>query len=134
MSVKYLSVVVVAAVIGCASGSNIRTPSTPRMARVLSADEVFEAKADIGSAYDALARLRPNWLAVHGVSGFDPRDAEYAEIYIDGQHHGNLETLRNIPATDVKAYRYYDVTEAGATFGLRAGTGGVIALTLKVRE
>jgi hypothetical protein len=67
------------------------------------------------------------------MSSFDSR-TEYAEVYIDGQHHGNLETLRSIPASDVRAYKYYDVTEAGATFGLRAGTGGVIALTLKVRE
>jgi hypothetical protein len=103
------------------------------MTRILSADEVFNAKADQGSAYDALARLRPNWLAAHGMSSFDSR-TEYAEVYIDGQHHGNLETLRGIQASEVRAYKYYDVTEAGATFGLRAGTGGVIALTLKVRE
>jgi hypothetical protein len=134
MSIKHLCLLSVAAMIGCASGSNTRTPSSPRMARILSADEVFAAKADIGSAYDALARLRPNWLAVHGVSSFDNRDAEYAEVYVDGQHHGNLQTLKNIAATDVRSFKYYDVTEAGGTFGLRAGTGGVIALTLKVRE
>ena len=134
MSVKLISLVVVAAMIGCASGGSGRTPVSPRMARILGADEVFAAKADQGSAYDALARLRPNWLAVHGVSSFDNRDAEYAIVYVDGQHHGSLETLRSIPASDVRAYKYYDVTEAGATFGLQAGTGGVIALTLKVRE
>lgn len=134
MSVKLLCLLAVAAVFGCASGGSGRTPVSPRMARILGADEVFAAKADVGSAYDALARLRPNWLAVHGVSSFDARDAEYAEVYIDGQHHGSLETLKSIPAADVRAYKYYDVTEAGGTFGLRAGTGGVIALTLKVRE
>lgn len=135
MSVRLLCLVAVAATIGCASGGSGRTPVSARGTnRLLSADEVFAAKADAGSAYDALARLRPNWLAVHGVSSFDVRDAEYATVYIDGQHHGNLETLRSIPATDVRAYKYYDVTEAGAMFGLRAGTAGVIALTLKVRE
>ena len=133
MSVKLFCLLAVAATIGCASGPR-NSPVSPRMARILNSEEVFDAKADQGSAYDALARLRPNWLAVHGVSSFDARDAEYAEVYIDGQHHGNLETLRSIPASDVRAYKYYDVTEAGATFGLRAGTGGVIALTLKVRE
>lgn len=133
MSSRLCCLVAVAAIIGCAS-SGSPTPSSPRMARILSADEVFAAKADQGSAYDALARLRPNWLAVHGVSSFDNRDAEYAIVYIDGQHHGSLETLRSIPASDVRSYKYYDVTEAGGTFGLRAGTGGVIALTLKVRE
>ena len=133
MSVKLVCLLAVTAMIGCAGGPR-NSPVSPRMARILNSEEVFAAKADQGSAYDAIARLRPNWLAVHGVSSFDARDAEYAEVYIDGQHHGNLETLRSIPASDVRAYKYYDVTEAGATFGLRAGTGGVIALTLKIRE
>ena len=130
---KHLCLLVLAASIGCAA-SGSRSPSSVRMNRILSAEEIFEAKADQGSAYDALARLRPNWLAVHGVSSFDNRDAEYAEVYVDGQHHGNIQTLKNIAATDVRSFRYYDVTEAGGAFGLRAGTGGVIALTLKVRE
>ena len=130
---RNLCLLAIAASIGCAASSS-RSPSSVRMNRILSADEIFAAKADQGSAYDALARLRPNWLAVHGVSSFDNRDAEYAEVYVDGQHHGNLQTLKNIPASDVRSFRYYDVTEAGGAFGLRGGTAGVIALTLKVRE
>jgi hypothetical protein len=131
MSVNHLYLLAVAAVIGCA-GSGTRTPVAPRNATYLSAAEIATAHADAGTAYDAVARLRPNWLASHGISTLDPRGGgEYAMVFIDGQQHGGLSTLRSIPATHVKDFRYYDVTQAGATFGLQAGTGGVIEVRMK---
>jgi len=131
MTAKQFQVVALAVLIGCA-GSGTRTPVAPRNATYLSAAEVAAAHAEIGSAYDAIARLRPNWLASHGMSTLDPRQGtEYAMVFIDGQQHGGLATLRNIPAAHVKDFRYYDVTQAGATFGLQAGTGGVIELRVK---
>lgn len=131
MSVNHLHLLAVAAVVGCAA-SGTRTPVAPRTATYLSAAEVAAAHAEIGTAYDAIARLRPNWLAAHGISTLDPRQgSEYAIVFIDGQQHGGLSTLRNIPASDVKDFRYYDVTQAGATFGRQAGTGGVIELRVR---
>ena len=131
MSVNRLYLVAVAAVLACA-GSGTRAPVAPRTATYLSGAEVAAAHADVGTAYDAIARLRPNWLASHGMSTLDPRGgSEYATVFIDGQTHGGLSSLRNIPANHVKDYRYYDVTQAGATFGLQAGTGGVIEIRMK---
>lgn len=130
MTARHFQVVVLAVLIGCASSGN-RTPVAPRTATYLSAAEVAAAHAEIGSAYDAIARLRPNWLAAHGISSLNPQGSEYAIVFIDGQQHGGLSTLRNIPATHVKDFRYYDVTQAGATFGLQAGTGGVIELRVR---
>ena len=131
MTAKYFQVVALAVLFGCA-GSGARTPVAPRTATYLSAAEVAAAHAEIGTAYDAIARLRPNWLAAHGMSTLDPRQGtEYAMVFIDGQQHGGLTTLRSIPAAHVKDFRYYDVTQAGATFGLQAGTGGVIELRVK---
>src|SRR5215211_558530 len=131
MKSGYFQVVALAVFIGCA-GSSTRTPVAPRSATYLSAAEVTAAHAEIGTAYDAIARLRPNWLAAHGMSTLDPRQgSEYAIVFIDGQQHGGLTSLRNIPAAHVKDFRYYDVTQAGATFGLQAGTGGVIELRVR---
>ena len=131
MTARYFQAVALGVLIGCA-GSSTRTPVAPRMATYLSAAEVTAAHAEIGTAYDAIARLRPNWLAAHGMSTLDPRQgSEYAIVFIDGQQHGGLTSLRNIPAAHVKDFRYYDVTQAGATFGLQAGTGGVIELRVR---
>lgn len=135
MSVKHLYLVTVAAIIACAPAGGTsgpsRTSAVPRRANVLAAEEILAAHADVMTAYDALVRLRSNWLTAHGVSSFDPRGNDFAIVFLDGQHYGGLNSLRNIPADQVADFRYYDVTEAGATFGLKAGTGGVIAVRTK---
>lgn len=133
MSVKHLYIMAVAAIIACASGTSgpMRTPVVPRRANILAAAEILVAHADALTAYDALARLRPNWLTVHGVSSFDPSANDLAIVFVDGQLYGGLNSLHNIPADQVAYFRYYNITEAGATFGLRGGTGGVIEVRTK---
>lgn len=133
MSVKYLYLVAVAAVIGCAS-----TPSadpggtaTPRRSDLVTAEEIADAHADVNTAYEALARLRPNWLAPRGAMSSNAGAGNYAIVFVDGQQTGDITALRNIPAYYVADIRYYDVTQAGARFGIRAGTGGAIEVRMK---
>src|SRR5712671_4160039 len=70
MSVRHLYVGAVAAIMGCASASNTSNmqdlSGKPRTSTILTAEEIGAAHADNATAYDALARLRPNWLAAHG--------------------------------------------------------------------
>ncbi|HVS59389.1 MAG TPA: hypothetical protein VHE82_01720 [Gemmatimonadaceae bacterium] len=135
MSVKHLYLVAVAAIIGCAPASGTSGASgpsaTPRRSDLLTAEEIAAAHADITTAYDALSRLRPNWLAAHGAMSSNPQVSEFATVFVDGQRYGGLNSLRNIQAYQVADIRYYDVTQAGATFGLRGGTGGAIEVTMK---
>ena len=135
MSVKHLYLVAVAAIMACAPASGTsgtsRTSAVPRRANILTAEEIVAANADVATAYDALSRLRPNWLAAHGVSSFNTPGTELAIVFVDGQQYGGLNSLRNIQAYDVADIRYYDVTEAGAKFGLHGGTGGVIEVRMK---
>jgi hypothetical protein len=131
MSVKYLYLVAVVGVLGCAASAS-NTSVTPRRSNLLTADEIAEHHADINSVYDAIARLRPNWLVPHGItSGVDNgAGTEYALVFIDGQRAGDLNTLRGIPAYHVGSLRYYNVTEAGARFGIHGGSSGAIEVTL----
>jgi hypothetical protein len=139
MSVKHIYVVAAAAVMGCAAAGS--TPGTidtgnPRKSNVLTLEEVSAAHADVANAYDAVARLRPNWLVSHGVTSTVANGAgtEYATVYVDGQPYGDITTLRNIPAYHVAEFRYYNVTEAGAKFGLRGGTSGVIDVIMNLQS
>ena len=128
MSVKPLYLIAVAITLACASASPSATGGTPRRATILTADEIAEAHADNASAYDAVARLRPNWLVAHGVAA---QGSEYAAVFFDGQRYGDLASLRNIPASHVGDIRYYDITQAGGTFGVKGDTGGVIEVRSK---
>ena len=137
MSVKHLYLVAVTAIFACApaGGTSGTSPSAaPRRADFLTAEEIVGANADVGTAYDALSRLRPNWLAAHGATSFNPAGNGFAIVFVDGQRYGDINSLRNIEAYQVADIRYYDVTQAGARFGLRGGSGGVIEVRIKLRD
>ena len=139
MSVKHLYLVAVMAGMGCAASSatsGTSYPTAARKANVLRFDEIAAAHADITTAYDAIARLRPNWLASHGVTSTTAggTDTQYATVFVDGQAYGDIESLRNIPVYHVGEFRYYNITEAGAKYGLRGGSSGVIEVTMNLQS
>lgn len=136
MTVKHLYPVALAAIMACA-GAPAPTSATlpagvlPRRPNILTSDEMAAAHADAATAYDAIARLRPNWLAAHGLTstlGGGGGGTEFAIVFLDGQSYGDLNSLRTIQAYHVVEFRYYSITEAGAKFGLRAGSSGVIEI------
>jgi hypothetical protein len=132
MPAKFLSLVTLAVIIACAGGGR-PGPANPRRSNQLTAEEITGTHADNGSAYDAVARLRPNWLAAHGVTSGQSNGAgtEYATVFVDGQEVGPLNALKNISAYQIGDIRYYNIAEAGARFGLRAGASGAIEVMLK---
>ncbi len=130
MSIKHLYPIAVAAVLACATAGSTGT-TQKKTGTLLTAQEIADAHADITTAYDAVARLRPNWLAPHGAMSSNPEVSAYAAVWVDGQRTGLIETLKNVPAYYVVDMRYYDVTQAGARFGIRAGTGGAIEVRTK---
>lgn len=134
MSVKQLYLITLAATLGCSASGTSATSSTtiPRQANLLTTAEIFGAKADVTTTYDAIARLRPHWLSSHGPTSFMTPGTEYAKVFLDGQLYGDLQSLRNIPASEVVEIRYYNSTEAGGRFGLRAGTSGVIEIRMNL--
>ena len=133
MSTKHLFLTAAVAILGCAPAPPRDTTAesvVPRRANALTAEEIAAEHANTGTAYDAVARLRPNWLIARGVAA---QGSEYAVVYVEGSQHGDLASLRTIPAYHVAEMRYYDITQAGARYGVRGGTGGVIDVKLKVR-
>jgi hypothetical protein len=140
MSVKHLYPMAVAAIMGCAAASGtsgtLNPPAASRKTNILTFDEIAAAHADVTTAYDAIARLRPNWLASHGVTSTigGGTDTEYATVFVDGQAFGDLNSLHNIPAYHVGEFRYYSITEAGARYGLRGGSSGVIEVITNLQS
>lgn len=131
MSRKLFYLAGIVAVIGCASTPSRSDPTSPlRRGSVLSAEEMASAHADAGNLYDAIARLRSNWLAPRGAMSATS-GSTYAEVFVDDQLVGDISALKNINAYQVGDVRYYDVSQAGARFGIRAGTSGAIEVIMK---
>ena len=135
MSVKPFYLIAVAAIIGCAPSvgtSEMAPASAPRKANILTADEIAAAEADATTALDALRRLRPIWLTARGPNSFYGSGTDLPTLFIDGQQFHDTAPLRTIQANQVADIRYYRPDEAGAVFGIRAGSAGAIEVRLKV--
>ena len=131
MSVRLIYSIAIASILGCAtSGAN--AGGARQSSAVLTSEEIQQAHADATTAYDAIARLRPNWLAPKGpTSGYYNAGTQYPNVFLDGQAYGDINTLKTIAGYNVGSVQYYDVTQAGARFGIRGGSSGVIEVLSK---
>jgi hypothetical protein len=127
MIVKHLYLLGALASLACASAADpSQKPTAMRRNDLLTAEEIAAARADVRTAYDAVSRLRPNWLASHGAYG-------YASVFVDGQMQGDgsIASLRSVPAYYVASIHYYDITQSTAKFGTRGGSAGAIEVIMK---
>ena len=97
--------------------------------RTITEDELHSAHA--ASAYDAIKRLRPQFLIVHGRESFNPNDPPaLPNVYMDNQYYGDISALRGISASIIESIRFYSAAEAQYTFG-RGNMAGAISITTK---
>jgi hypothetical protein len=136
MSTSHLYLIAVPAILACApAGNTSRTsgaPPAPSRSTLLTAEEISTANVDRGSAYDAISRLRPNWMT-RGTKSFDPPRTEFPIVFLGGNRYGEIETLRNLSADQIAEIRFYSPAEAGGRFGMQGGLSGVIEVSLKKR-
>jgi hypothetical protein len=142
-----VAVAVVAAALcgGCSSsGSTAGTASQSGSSGIASArprtgsqDLILESEiaARAGEATNALQiimKLRPQMLRSRGV--ISPNDANseatMPKIYVDNVSYGNVESLSNINATQIKEIQYIKATDATTRWGT-GHTGGVILVITK---
>jgi hypothetical protein len=135
VSTRHLYLIAVPVILACAPASGTSgtgAPLAPRKSAHLGAEEIRNANVDRGTAYDAIKRLRPNWLT-RETKSFDPPSNEAPVVFIDGQQFGDLASLRTVDAESIAEIRFYSAAEAGGTFGLQGGLSGVIAISRKKR-
>lgn len=112
-----------AAVAACyGSGGAGKSAGAPRT--LLLADEI-QASAVSGSAYDAVRRLRPEFLRNRGARSLGDARPEPLVVYLNGVMAGGVEALNQIPATDVRSIRYLNGRDATTRYGTGHG-GGVL--------
>jgi hypothetical protein len=97
--------------------------------QLITEDEIDASRAS--NAYEAVQKLRANFLSYRGETSFDKSKSQpYPTVYLDGQEFGPMATLRNIPASQVATIRLYRSWEATTKFGT-SNMGGVIAVTTR---
>lgn len=104
-------------------------PGDVSNSQLISEEEIERSGAV--TAYDAVQKLRANFLTYRGETSFDKSKSQpYPTIYVDGQEFGPLSSLRSIPASEVAVIRLYRSWEATTKFGT-GHTGGVIEVTTR---
>jgi hypothetical protein len=104
-----------------------------RRSSLITVEEIERLGPSVGTAYDVVRTLRPQWLRVRRdiMSGRRPEDqvgVAPVHVYLDDREAGDLEYLRTIPAERVFELRWLSATEAGVRYGPTAGPGIVVTL------
>ena len=125
MPIRYVYVLAVATLLGCASASSSGARREPN---VITEQDI--AAIPVTNAYDAIERLRPLFLRSRGKTSINTPGTQYATVYVDGVRYGDLNSLKNILASHVFDIRHYNGAEAQSKFGLQ-NTAGVIEVRMK---
>ena len=127
------SILVASAVIlaGCASAPASGSDETPVLAQTgdpnsLTAKEIASVQAI--TLYDAIAKLRANFLTNRGRVTINTAASALPVVYRDGSYYGTLDVLKTIPASEVELVRMYRPSEFQGRFGTN-NAGGVIEVT-----
>jgi hypothetical protein len=108
--------------IACAQAT--RTTGAPLSRHVLLGDEIQTAA--VATAYQAVARLRPEWLQRRGrISVRDP-GAGAVVVYLNGMRQGGVSALDAIAADNILDMEYLSGQEATTRFGTGHGGGAIL--------
>lgn len=89
------------------------------------------ALVNASSAYDAIVKLRANFLGNRGINSFmQPVRSTRPIVFVDGMEMGTLFELRSIPAADVLEIAFLSSSEATFRYG-DGYMAGVINVTTK---
>jgi hypothetical protein len=95
---------------------------------VLSQTQLAGTSSD--NLFDAINRLRPEWLTTRGPTSVTDATPTEVSVYMNGNMLGRADYLKQLRIADVTEVRYWDAGQASARFGM-GHPRGVIELTRK---
>jgi len=123
----FVALVVTCLLAGCAGATTQSRGGQDRSA-VLTSEELAKTNSD--NLYDAIAKLRPEWLTSRGPTSATDMTPTSVDVYMNGTQLGDAGYLRQMRILDVSEVRYWDAGQASARFGM-GHPRGVIELTRK---
>lgn len=87
--------------------------------------------ANVGTAYEAIQRLRPRMLQRRLGSSTDKGEAGEIVVYLDEAKYGYPDQLNSIVASTIREIRYYSPSDATTKWGTGHTEGVIQVLTKK---
>lgn len=103
---------------GCLHWGRAGTSTAP-----LTAAEI--SRIDVRTAYDAVERLRPEFLRTRGTTSMITAAPDAVIVYVDGVRFGGAEALREIPAELVVSIIRISAADANMKHGLGHTVGAL---------
>jgi hypothetical protein len=100
---------------GCSRGTI--PGASPTIARDMLTHEQLAATSS-DNLYDAIAKLRPEWLTSRGPTSVSDPTPTQASVYMNGSMLGKADYLREMRVLDVSEVRYWEAGRAAARFGM----------------
>ena len=110
---------------GCGTGATQRS-SQASSRNVLTREQLAATNSE--NLYDAIVKLRPEWLTSRGPTSVSDPTPAVASVFMNGNLLGRSDQLREMRVLDVSEVRYWDAGQAAARFGM-GHPRGVIELT-----
>jgi hypothetical protein len=85
---------------------------------------------EAGTVYDAVQKLRPNWLSSRGPRSLTDNSPSVANVVVAGQVVGDIQYLYNLRPESVAYLRFWNVADASVRWGMD-NPRGVIEVVLK---
>jgi len=112
-------------VTGCAATTGSRGDGSPAASNLLTRAELASVSAN--NAYEAIERLRPQWLRPRGPTSVTQPEGDWPLVYMDNVRAGDVSMLPNIPVDDIGEIRFITGSDATTRWGTGV-TGGVIEI------
>ncbi|HEX4575509.1 MAG TPA: hypothetical protein VH158_10275 [Gemmatimonadales bacterium] len=102
---------------------------------LITVEELSKAQANMSTAYDAVAMLRPRWLEAHELARLPGTRTESLRdtpirVYLNEVNMGDAEYLKTIPVANVRELRWLSANEAASRYGPTDGQSAIV-VTLK---
>jgi hypothetical protein len=137
MRVRVVAALATAVSLGCATSgagpSSSAASGGSRSQDVIAEAEITSRAREATNALQIIQTLRPQMLRSRGMSSIDPRatgEETLPRVYVDEISYGNLSTLSNVNANQIKEIRFVNARDATTRWGT-GHTGGVILVTTK---
>ena len=117
-----ISCLIVVALAACAT-TNSKTTYIPH--NLIQLEQIRHQPAT--DAYDLIRALRPRWLqSRRHRSNYFNKTAPFATVYVNDSRHGDIDSLRDIPAEQIKEIRFINSNEAAIRFGPNFSGGAIL--------
>ena len=117
----------------CAGAASSGSTAPRRDPTVITAEDMTRVQAT--NLYDVVHRLHPEWLnqrtaaTVGSLNSAAPAQPIDVQVYLDSQHIGTSETLKQLMVSTTSSLKYYTAAEAQTRFGA-GNLNGVIQVIM----